>query len=205
MTKIYIARHGQNEDNLNHILNGHRDLPLTPLGFEQARTLAEEIKDAGLTLYAIYSSPLIRAYATAETITNVLREPKPIVLPNLIERNLGSMSGRPISDIKNLPKENVLQADVVTYFLEADGAESWPDTLARAHSVIEEVKTKHPTGSVLLVCHGDIGKMLYAAYYHLDWKETLVLFHFGNSELILLSPDSKAEDTHVFKYIQHNH
>ena len=32
MLKIYIARHGQNEDNANGILNGHRDLPLTDIG-----------------------------------------------------------------------------------------------------------------------------------------------------------------------------
>lgn len=28
MLKIYITQHGQNEDNANGILNGHRDLPL---------------------------------------------------------------------------------------------------------------------------------------------------------------------------------
>ncbi len=32
MLKIYLARHGQNEDNANGILNGHRDLPLTDIG-----------------------------------------------------------------------------------------------------------------------------------------------------------------------------
>jgi probable phosphoglycerate mutase len=35
MMKIYLTRHGQNEDNLNGILNGHRDLPLTDLGRDQ--------------------------------------------------------------------------------------------------------------------------------------------------------------------------
>ncbi len=205
MTKIYIARHGQNEDNLTGTLNGHRDLPLTPLGFEQAKVLAREIKDAGLVFDVVYSSPLIRAYATAETITNLLGGPKPVILSDLIERNLGVMSGTPIADIKNLPKEKVIQAEIVTYFLEAEGAESFPVLLVRARSVIEDVETRHPNGTILLVCHGDLGKMLYAAYYKLDWKETLRMFHFGNSELILLSPDSKPEDTHVFKYIQHNH
>lgn len=205
MTTIYIARHGQNEDNINGILNGHRDLPLTELGFQQACTLAQEIKDAKFTFDAVYSSPLIRAYTTAETITDMLGEPKPIILPGLIERNLGSMSGRPIADIKNLPPENVLQTGVVTYFLDAEGAESWPEVLERASEVLTDVETRHPDGTILLVCHGDIGKMLYAAYYHLDWKETLQMFHFDNSELILLSPSSKIEDVHVFKYQQHNH
>jgi len=29
---IYVARHGQDRDNSNGILNGHRDEPLTELG-----------------------------------------------------------------------------------------------------------------------------------------------------------------------------
>ncbi len=32
MLKIYLMRHGQNLDNLNGILNGHRDEPLTEKG-----------------------------------------------------------------------------------------------------------------------------------------------------------------------------
>ena len=50
MTTIYIARHGQNEDNVRGILNGHRDLPLTDLGRQQARQLARHIKDRELVL-----------------------------------------------------------------------------------------------------------------------------------------------------------
>lgn len=42
--EIFIARHGQNEDNVNGILNGHRDLPLTELGRQQARELGEGIR-----------------------------------------------------------------------------------------------------------------------------------------------------------------
>ncbi|MBP7769257.1 histidine phosphatase family protein, partial [Candidatus Saccharibacteria bacterium] len=37
---IYIARHGQNKDNAEGILNGHRDRPLTELGRRQAMELA---------------------------------------------------------------------------------------------------------------------------------------------------------------------
>ena len=50
----------------------------------------------------------------------------------------------------------------------------------------------------------DIGKMIYAAYYGLDWLEVLKLFHFGNSELLELSETSGPGDTHVFNIEQHN-
>ena len=41
MLKIYLVRHVQNKDNADGILNGHRDEPLTDLGFAQAHETAE--------------------------------------------------------------------------------------------------------------------------------------------------------------------
>ena len=52
--EIFVARHGQNVDNVNGILNGHRDLPLTDVGIKQAHDLAEGIEAAGLTFDAVY-------------------------------------------------------------------------------------------------------------------------------------------------------
>jgi len=40
MLKIYLAQHGQNEDNANGMLNGHRALPLTEMGIAQATEIA---------------------------------------------------------------------------------------------------------------------------------------------------------------------
>ena len=45
--EIYIARHGQNQDNAKGVLNGHRDLPLTDLGRAQAVDLAERSSHLG--------------------------------------------------------------------------------------------------------------------------------------------------------------
>lgn len=45
MLTIYLARHGQDEDNANGILNGQRDNPLTKIGREQAAALARKIKE----------------------------------------------------------------------------------------------------------------------------------------------------------------
>ncbi len=140
MKKIYIARHGQNEDNANGILNGHRDKPLTLLGILQAENLAQEIKELEINFEYIFCSPLDRAYTTAKII----------------------------ADAQNMELELL-------------------------------------TGNILLVCHGDIGKMIYATFYDLDWKEVLENFHFGNSELLLLQKDSHPDHRHVVKHKQYNH
>ncbi len=204
MLRIYLARHGQNQDNANGILNGHRDLPLTALGEEQAYEVAQKIKAANLTFDVVLCSPLIRARRTAEIIAEVNDLPQPKTVDGLIERDFGSMTGVEQSRIEELCAPDIIKTETVTYFLSPEGAETFPDLLARASKLLHEVSNQYKDGSILLVTHGDFGKMIYAAYYGLDWKDVLTLFHFGNSELLLLSPDSSAGEAHVFTILQHN-
>jgi broad specificity phosphatase PhoE len=202
--KIYLARHGQNEDNANGILNGHRDLPLTSIGIDQAAEVAEKIRVAGLRFDAILSSPLSRALQTAQIIASTNDLPSPVVLDGLIERDFGVMTGLEQSRIEELCAPDIIKTDTVTYFLSPKDAETFPDLLERAKILLEKIADEYTEGSVLLVTHGDLGKMIYAQYYGLDWQDVLTLFHFGNSELLLLSADSTAGEAHVFKIIQHN-
>ena len=238
--RIYLARHGQDEDNAAGILNGHRDQPLTSTGMKQASTVAEKIRRAGLTFDAIYSSPLQRAYKTAQIIASegqCLRSkegtvstaceskggdkdeddgsismPSVQVMDQLIERNFGVMTGTPTKEIQERcsgPGE-LLLTDTISYFLKPEGAETFfPDLIQRAKSVIADIVERHEDqgdeSSVLLVTHGDFGKMMYAAYYQLQWEDVLRQFHFGNSEVLLLSKDSTADNAHVFEIEQFNH
>jgi len=204
MLKIYLTRHGQDIDNANGILNGRRDEPLTGLGIEQAKQVAAKIKEAGLIFDKVYSSPLGRALQTAEIISDYLNLSEPIQLPDLIERDQGAMTGRRVCDIEKLCSPDILKTDSVTYFLHAKDAETWPGMKERAKRLLDHIRADEKDGSILLVTHGCFGKMFYAAYYDLDWMKTLKMFHFGNSDLLLLSEDSRPEDTHVFKNRQYN-
>ena len=201
---IYLTRHGQDEDNVNGILNGHRNQKLTDLGEEQAHHLAEHIKSSALSFLAVYCSPLERAKHTAEIICFSLDRQKPQILDLLIERNFGVMTGRPLADIERLCAPDLFKTETINYFLSPDGAETFPDLISRSQKLLSEISERHKEGNILLVTHGDIGKMIYAAYYNLDWQDVLRQFHFGNSDLLILSQDSKAEDAHVFKNQQFN-
>ena len=200
--EIYIARHGQNEDNVHGILNGHRDLPLTDLGRQQARDLSQGIMQSGIQFDYVYSSPLSRALETAQIVSREAHFPEPVVLQNLIERDFGVMSGKPASDIEKLCAPEIIKTDTITYFLSPEGAETFPDLVERGARILEEVRAKHTSGKVLLVCHGDLGKMIYAAATGKDWRDVLVDFHFGNGDLIDISRDG---DVHTVKLEQFNH
>jgi probable phosphoglycerate mutase len=205
MLNIYLARHGQDQDNVRGILNGHRDEPLTELGESQAQELAQKIKSAGIKFNKIYSSPLIRTSETAKIIASALLIEAPELMPLLIERDFGIMTGKPIAEIESLCAPDILKTDTITYVLSPEGAETFPQLMIRAHAILEKIKTNHQDGDILLVTSGDIGKMIYASYYNLYWKDVLTMFHFGNSELLLLANNSPASNTHIFKTEQSNH
>lgn len=205
MHKIYLARHGQDEDNADGILNGQRDMPLTPIGLEQAKVLAEKIEGLDLHIDKIFSSPLQRAYKTAETVADVLAIEKPEKLDLLIERDFGVMTGKPVKDIEGLCSPDIIRSDPIIYFLSPKGAETFPDLLVRSQEILNWLEKNCSGKNVLLVAHGDIGKMIYTKFYGLEWKDILTQFHFGNSEVLLLDKDSKPEERHLHKVTQYNH
>lgn len=205
MLKIYLARHGQDRDNERGILNGRRDESLTEKGVKQAKEVAGKIKETGIFFDDVYTSPLQRAYKTAEIITDTLEIKKPEVLRDLIERDFGVMTGQKQSSIKEMCSPDIFQSDTICYFLTPEGAETFPQLVERAKKLLNSIKSKHKGGNILFVTHGDMGKMIYAAYYNLNWLDVLRMFHFGNSELLELSEESGPEETHVFKITQYNH
>ena len=88
------------------------------------------------------------------------------------------------------------------------GAETFPQLLDRAKRLFTQIdqltKDFPPDSNILLVTHGDIGKMIYSAYYNIPWENVLRQFHFGNSEVLLLSKESSSDRAHVFEIQQFN-
>ncbi|MEA2443033.1 MAG: 2,3-bisphosphoglycerate-dependent phosphoglycerate mutase, partial [Thermoleophilales bacterium] len=55
---IYLARHGETDDNARGVVQGWVDTPLNDRGREQARMLADRVADLGIA--AIWTSQLAR-------------------------------------------------------------------------------------------------------------------------------------------------
>lgn len=187
---IFIARHGQDEDNATGTLNGHRDKPLTELGRQQARTAGQKLKDNEISV--IYSSPSKRTLETARIIAKEIGLEGIIIEPDLKERDYGGLTGKPVADIPKYATKT-LQTDGVLYFLDAPGAESFGENLLRAKRILKKVKDKHPNDNVLLVTHGDMGKMIRAAYHNWSIEQGLKTPFFDNSEVLELAPKDIKE------------
>jgi broad specificity phosphatase PhoE len=89
--RILLARHGQTAWNALGRLQGHTDIELDSTGREQARALADAVRDAGIT--RLWSSDLARARETAAIVATELGLPPPEVDPDLRERRFGVFEG----------------------------------------------------------------------------------------------------------------
>lgn len=99
MTKIYLTRHGETVWNRQCRFQGHKNSDLTEKGILAAELLADRIEE--IELDYIVSSPLMRAYNTAE----IIRGNKNIQIikhDGLKEINLGKFEGMSYKDIQKI-------------------------------------------------------------------------------------------------------
>jgi broad specificity phosphatase PhoE len=94
---IYLARHGETDDNARGVVQGWVDTPLNDRGREQARALADSV--AGLGVAAIWTSQLARAAETARIVADALGL-EPSVDERLAESRRGSWEGRALAEIE---------------------------------------------------------------------------------------------------------
>ncbi|WP_458077211.1 histidine phosphatase family protein [Streptomyces sp. EMB26] len=94
MGDLLLARHGETEWSRSGRHTGGTDLPLTPAGEAQARSLAPLL--AGRAFALVLSSPLARARRTAELAGLAGAEPE----PDLREWDYGAYEGVTTADIQ---------------------------------------------------------------------------------------------------------
>ena len=143
---FYFVRHGQTDWNLLQKIQGWTDVPLNQNGEEQAESLAERILSLGIKISHIYSSPLIRAYRTAEIISSKLGGIEVIKNPLLKERCCGGLEGRCVSDFTEYEKENFY------LIVEKTNGEGNKQIYERFCSFISQLPSDFD--NVLIVSHG---------------------------------------------------
>jgi broad specificity phosphatase PhoE len=94
---ILLARHGQTTYNAEGRFQGTLEVPLDPVGLEQAHALAEVTKGHGIV--ALWCSPLRRARQTADVIGAALGlEPQPDA--RFAEHDTGAWTNRLKSEVE---------------------------------------------------------------------------------------------------------
>lgn len=95
MKHIILLRHGQSQWNLENRFTGWTDVPLSPLGRDEARRAGRLIADAGLKPQYYFTSYLSRAIDTLQiAAAEMQREYIPVIKDwHLNERHYGALQG----------------------------------------------------------------------------------------------------------------
>ncbi|GAA4786737.1 histidine phosphatase family protein [Streptomyces ziwulingensis] len=155
MGDLLLLRHGETEWSLSGQHTSHTDLPLTPRGEEQAKSLAPVL--SGRPFALVLTSPLDRAVRTAELAGLVGAVPD----ADLREWDYGGYEGVTTRDIHRSRPDWDLWTDGVPPGTESPG-ESPEQIGRRADRVLATVAEALAVGDVALVAHGHFLRVLTA-------------------------------------------
>jgi broad specificity phosphatase PhoE len=165
MTSIYLVRHGQTAWNKEEIFRGRTDVPLNETGLKQAELAGQYFK--GMEIHAIYSSPLSRAWQTAQKIAQI-QTVKVEPLEGILDMSFGDWEGHAHQEIRKMDNETYRQWVESPHLVKLPGGESLDDVRGRAMAALEEVLRKHSEKTIVLVSHRVVCKVMICAILGLD-------------------------------------
>jgi broad specificity phosphatase PhoE len=191
MTSIYLVRHGQTAWNKEEIFRGRTDVPLDETGLKQAELAGEYFK--GVEIHSIYSSPLSRAWQTAQKIAQ-FHQLKVELLDGILDMSFGDWEGHAHQEIRKMDSETYRRWVDFPHLVVLPGGESLDDVKGRAMVALEEVIRKHSGKTLVLVSHRVVCKVMICAILGLDnshfWQiaqdtTAINLIHYKKGKYIL--------------------
>lgn len=185
---LYLARHGETDNNAKKIFQGIIDAPLNNNGILQAEAMRNMLADIPIT--RVFCSPLIRAVKTASIIL-FDRNIQISIDPRLVEINFGAWEQTPEAVVmEKWPDDyNSYRFDITNF--RPEGGESSGEVLKRAASWWDDIQANFDQNdSILVVAHQFFNAVLacHVAGYPLNraWKE----FKVGRTDIIKITPGS---------------
>ena len=174
--ELFIVRHADAIPGADEIIPGgiYDDLPLSSIGREQARALAERLGSTSFN--TIYSSPLKRCLETAAPLAERLGL-EPVIVADLAEIRLGEVASLPQdgNDLEALTK--ALQARQLEIIRIAGTTGNW-DAIAgsepskefrkRVVRALDDIANHHIGERVLVFAHGGVVNAYAAEVLGLD-------------------------------------
>lgn len=149
-TLLLLVRHGETPTTGTVLPGRAPGLHLSDRGRAQAERVAERL--AGLSVDAVYSSPLERACETAEpTAAGTGLEVNHDA--GLLECDFGEWTGAAIAELAALPEWQTVQHSPSEFCFPS--GESFPEMQARIVGALEALRTVHAGGVVVCFSHAD--------------------------------------------------
>ena len=152
-TRLCFVRHGETEWNAARRMQGHIDVELNAVGERQAAAAGRWLQ--GVSVQAIYSSDLRRAWKTAEAIGAALGvNPQPV--RELRERCMGMFEGLVYEEAKVKHPEAYARFDGRDPDFDLQTGESLRQMHARITGKVVELEARHRGQIIVVVLHGGV-------------------------------------------------
>jgi broad specificity phosphatase PhoE len=154
-TEVFMVRHGQTDSNALGLFHGSTDIPLNAYGLKQATLVAARMRQLS-ELRSIHSSPLLRALATAQAISNSIGL-SPRIHAGLAEMHFGEAEGlRLIEMSERYPHLTERFEDLEDHDVRFPGGESRREFHTRVRETLDRIVTQHAGERILVVAHGGV-------------------------------------------------
>jgi probable phosphoglycerate mutase len=194
---LFCLRHAESTYNAQGRIQGHLNVPLSPLGRRQSEAVAAAL--AGEPIEAVYSSPLLRAVQTAEPLARVLNL-EIRVLPGLIELNAGIFQGKSHRELAELHPAEWARWRSGDPDYAIPGGESRRDLMRRGRQVLEEILALGHR-QVVISSHGALLAGAMKALLDIPaWRHP---FRLQNAAIHRLEVSGKQVRLHSFNSVEH--
>jgi broad specificity phosphatase PhoE len=195
---MFLVRHAESTWNRLKRIQGQRDPRLSARGRTEARLLSRRFKV--LSFAAAYTSPLRRAYETAEIIVG--KKANLVCLDGLKEISLGDWEGKTLAQIRKNYGEAFDRWAARPTRIRIPGGEDFKTFVARVKRTLGRIEKKHPDGNVLVVCHGGVISTYAAMVLNLPPDDVWFLT-VKNASLTIVETRSDTQRLVTFNDISH--
>ena len=187
-TLFTVVRHGETVANLNKVIQGQSDVPLSPAGEKQAELLAQRWRRRRFD--AVYTSDLSRAVRTAELIAPGMT---PVRTPDLREMDLGAWVGHTTDEVAELYPEEWRAFRSCSVDCRATDGESRRELLARITRFFRAAAVRHEGQSVLVVTHGGALRAFFLMLMGGSLNPSALLPSTGNTGISTVRYDAATD------------
>lgn len=181
---LYLLRHGETEASREHLFCGSRtEFDLTPEGQAMAENFAQAYRDHEWR--AIYSSPQRRARATAAPLCMALGI-EPEIAEDLREIDYGSWEGLTTTEVNARFHDAHVAWGADPGWHAPTGGETGANIALRVLKVIDQVRSKHKDGDILMVSHKATIRVLLCALLGIDVGRFRVRFDCPTASLSIV-------------------
>ncbi len=149
--RVYFVRHCEAVSNVQQILAGQMEFPLTEQGLQQAQLIAENFYKKIQHIDSIYVSSQLRTRQTAQPFAHLFNV-QPISDERLKEQDWGKFCGKTYQELRSDPQFH--HPKTQDWSFKPEGGEGYADVYQRVMDFFSTLQQLPSQSSVLCVTHG---------------------------------------------------